>query len=659
MIDFQDKSILTGYIKELLVSFNLPTPKIYTKDTKLCKGGIYIKENNIVKCDNPETESFTIICPYQYNIPELYYTKNLKINSLLYDSHTHEYLGDYLRFQRDYNNLNLMSMYNCFSDNLVPSLNITKNLIEVSDKTDIVMKSLDEFIEGSWYNYSNFNDLTPIEGLSNISILADSIKNVLPDKNTKISKLDNMSYLKSQITWDYTSDIPTCTIIDLDNLLIYEDFKGEFDFKFNSWITASNIQDFDEQEFLKNIYKAFDSLVSFKTTDNSYKIYMIPVKFFKEYTIAISSDYPYELICGFYTKGLLENENNALLDILQKKTYQYIPTSDFNTPFLYSKLLDEHLYNNEYFQEHEDSLKLFLKMPITNNSTITILEGNYINWNSKWVDKELNVEKLDLNRTIAVVPPELDLLSESTIEGDFIVLGDELNVDEEINALDSVDVSPAVSYFYIGANKDQKVYKMTYGGKDIEFTELDEYGVPIPLKALYDNGTRDIWKNNKSIINYKKSVEDKDIDNINVGDITLISNLQLLNLNSGISHPFADKLISYLLDNTITHLDNISDNISRMQEALVRRYYSGSITIIDPETNKPKVISNKAGLKEYRYAGKWDDLYKVLNYDIAKETGLLDTKNDILGYVDKDIETALGKDVNIYSKYEEEPREWQ
>lgn len=50
-----------------------------------------------------------------------------------------------------------------------------------------------------------------------------------------------------------------------------------------------------------------------------------------------------------------------------------------------------------------------------------------------------------------------------------------------------------------------------------------------------------------------------------------ISSLQLLRINSGMSYPFADRLVEYLTEQAITPLDTVERNIRRVQEMLLLR----------------------------------------------------------------------------------------
>lgn len=176
----------------------------------------------------------------------------------MYDSYTHEYLGDYLRFHRDFANINLMPLYNCFSNKACPNLD-----------------------------------------------------------------------LKIDVGNGYTAL-----------------FKTE---------------------------QAFNSTL--------YKYYMVPVKFFNNYTLAIDSGGSIEVCCCVYNE--YQNTDKDLQDI-PKLTYQCFSDLQFKTPVLYSKLqnlnpkiLDPALDICQY----EDDLKLILKIPANNTSSIVILEGDYTTYN--------------------------------------------------------------------------------------------------------------------------------------------------------------------------------------------------------------------------------------------------------------------------------------
>ena len=132
---FNDNSLIVGYIKELLHSFNLPMIPVYTDDTVLYNDRVYIKDNYVCKYVDGD---FKRIMSFAYDVPVLNLTKNMIINSSIYDKYTHTYLGEYLRFLRDYRKLDLMGMYNCFTD---------EQLSRVEYKLDIVKNSKDMFSE--------------------------------------------------------------------------------------------------------------------------------------------------------------------------------------------------------------------------------------------------------------------------------------------------------------------------------------------------------------------------------------------------------------------------------------------------------------------------------------------------------------------------------
>lgn len=110
----------------------------------------------------------------------------------------------------------------------------------------------------------------------------------------------------------------------------------------------------------------------------------------------------------------------------------------------------------------------------------------------------------------------------------------------------------------------------------------------------------------------------RDVNTTDAISAMLTSRLSLLDTNDGIHHPFADKLIQYLLRNTIDTREDIDDNVANIEKAI------GYM----PE-----------------YQGMWDDnLRYLLFFNYMKLTNRDELSFlDILGYVDSDIEEAVRK----------------
>lgn len=418
MIKFNETNIITGFIKQLLTSFNLPYAKPYVKDKTILYNNILVIKDNYIMQYKKDTDEFVPLIPYVWNHYQPNYTRTLVKNNIIYDSHTHEYLGEYLRFLRDFKNLDLMSLYNCFSDRILTS-----------------------------------------------------------------------------------AQIP----------LIFN----------------NNTLEYTRKDF------------SYFATNDKYKVYAIPVKFNEKYTLAIDAPGTIELFCGFlgkdyYFPSFTDSEKTKPNLLVETMTFKRATNLTFNKPILIGSLAAENLINKltEEHWQHEECLHLFLKVPTTFDSTITLLEGDYVNAESRVLDSRKEP---------------------STV-----------------------------------------VTTGTY---------------------------------NSAVINFAD-------DTIDFKDLKFISSLQLLSLNSKISHPFADRLVEYLVDNVISSIDTIPDNITRLQYMLGERHEKGKSGLLQDYSDLP---------------GIWKDKYRRVLYSIMQREGKLNSISDILGYVDKDTEKVLLADeVDIY-----------
>ena len=430
MLQFNNNHIFTGYLKQFLSSFNLPTCKIYTAEFEkfysehgcedprviessfpikvgsLTRPGIgitYLKDSTAqqylwdtsewnVHLDtdkNKTTKYWKSNQTLHYNGNKILgLTKTLKNPTTLYNYQTHEYLGDYLRFLRDYENINLMSMYNCFSNRLCNNIKFKLALNE-------------------------------------------------------------------------------------------------------------------NQALTVNAY------------DTNYKIYMLPVKLFENYTIAIDCYQGIELFCGFYNEKL--DTSTKAMDLI-KRTYQKVPKALFNQPLLYDKL------NVKYWNWQDENTRKRIKLATTPDghpvTSLSILQSAMSNTN-KILRAEVAMRESDLKLFIKV--PATNTSSITVLEGDYRSFNDSL---------------------YMWDDK---------------------------------NGWQ--YKTNSTVANFetKKTYKDSKLPDLNSREFKPISKLQLLALNTGISYPFADRLIEYLVANVILPNDPTPDNIKRLQNVMEDCGYSFQI----------------------------------------------------------------------------------
>ena len=292
--NFDSTGIVSGYIKQLLAAANIPKYNVYLQEhaeyfqkygkerydiIESSLDGVpvhvpYIKEGKLQEFINGVWRPVGTIYNdtpdhFHYYDPDsftLNKTRKFLIRNNVYDSYTHKYLGDYLRYKRDLEGINLMPLYNCFCNELCTDLSLTVN---INSKTKTV----------------------------------------------------------------------------------------------------------------------------FSSNDPLYKVYKVPIKLFQQYTVAIDSDFPVEIVSAVHGRTL---EKSSLFEMLHKQTYAGYSAMHFSRPELYDpfkifRQLDkvtssEAAYYKTIIQRvaiREADLCMLIKVPISCESTITILEGNYTHWNNK------------------------------------------------------------------------------------------------------------------------------------------------------------------------------------------------------------------------------------------------------------------------------------
>ena len=134
LYSFNTDDIVSGFICELLKSTSLPLIDVVEDISKVAYPGLFIESNRVIsKSANGATK---IISPYNFGDSLKGITFNYTAKSSMYDGTTHYFLGRYLRCLRDLFGVDLMSMYNCFSNEFITDLGVSADKVsKVADNS--------------------------------------------------------------------------------------------------------------------------------------------------------------------------------------------------------------------------------------------------------------------------------------------------------------------------------------------------------------------------------------------------------------------------------------------------------------------------------------------------------------------------------------------
>lgn len=329
--------------------------------------------------------------------------------------------------------------------------------------------------------------------------------------------------------------------------------------------------------------KFIETTTVFDSQDPSYKLYAIPVKLFAEYTFALDCDQGIEMFCGFY-KTTLDTSEKAKK--FAAKTYVKVGKTLFNQPFIYNKLAINNWLPTCDFVERADGTKQL------NNDIFT--RCDIIN------------REHDLHLFIKV--PVSCKSSIAILEGDYRNFND-------------------FKYAPVLYNKNNMIFDPV----------TDDPEKKITIWTYYQN---------KNLLNFntvRKSAGGDEID-LNNYDFKPISKLQLLAFNTGESYPFADRLVEYLSGSAITPIDEVPDNIKRVQQVMVQNQNYFQIEGLWENKMRNLIYDSMINSGPIKVVNeKLTDLHSghnPNNYGYHPRLGKVSRSSlyDVLGYVDKDAE---------------------
>lgn len=381
-VKFNKISTESNFIKSLLANTYLPLVRTIREGDYITEGRLYILKCNIIKCiksgyiGSVQVLHNTPIAEWK-NIGEYHFAeKNGKLctnyvsNTGGYDSTTHEKLGEYLRALRDMYELNLMPLYNCFSNNLLDA-----HLVKVKrkdwERTNIIQTSARK--ETKIYKVPiRFNtDYTICMENVGLTTLAPAFI-----KNEHLLQANNTNFGNNiDITSKYIGMHSEQCIHNYANLTYKQPIKVRFNNKPEQ--IKEEIEYIDSADINKGLNEStlevyfihdpsIDSANFITRVNADYVVYYDTIT--NTIKQAKSTD-TYKDNIKYYIQRVFENNKVYTLDELKDKTYRLTKsvTKEYEISPSDCKLFD--------ICEH--NLYMLIQVPNNFIGNITVLEGDY------------------------------------------------------------------------------------------------------------------------------------------------------------------------------------------------------------------------------------------------------------------------------------------
>ncbi len=306
-----------------------------------------------------------------------------------------------------------------------------------------------------------------------------------------------------------------------------------------------------------------------------------------------------------------------------------------------------HYYLGQYLRLLRDTLGLDL-MPFYNCYSSIYLKDLRLNFNSPNNPYKIITNPNDYNDDYKVVAIPIKFNKTYTVAIDAhepysimpIFYGNK-GVLKTLSTLNSVPYKGYKSISYSQFNKPY-TYRLDLSGITTissEAAQLLDYEKHLYLCIQLPNTNKSsivVLEGDYASTSSRKVVSDEAINLLTTDELNakLITSLDLLRYSDGNSYAFSNRLVEYLLLNVITPLDDISNNIYRIQNYCMTTSLAktSGIGIYLPKSYTP---------------GVWSDDLRLFLYNLVVNGKKTNYIRDVNGFVDKDTEWLISKGVGI------------